>query len=966
MKLTAESRENALFLVDVSSFIFRAFYAIRQLSNRNGEPTNAVYGVASMLARLIEETNPKYLTIVYDSKEPSFRKEVYKEYKANRSAPPEDLIPQFDRIEDLILKMGLHSVRVSGVEADDLIATLTHRWTAENPKHEVVIVTGDKDLMQLVTPTVRAWDTMKNIVYGPAEVEEKFGVRPDQLRDYLALVGDSSDNIPGVPSIGPKGATDLLKEFGTLEGVIEGAKAGKVKGKKGETLTANEEIAKLSQELATLIDVKHIKVDMERMLLPFVDGVVSVGADCLALLEELDLRSLRDKWNRGNVMIPGPTPPVGATVASEAVPSDAAELAFDFTEESDAGMPSSTASVARAAVLTPGALTPVVSLRVEVDTFRSVMNETEFAALLSELETVPEFGFDLETTSLNPREAHLVGIAIAPSLDRGYYIPVGHRGSNLDQLSEAYVMEKLRPILEDPRRKKIGHNLKYDFSVLAEHGIFADGIGADTMVADYVIDPEGRHNLQTVAAKHLGYTTLTYEQVCGKGKDQVPFDLIPIDVATRYSAEDAWLSLNLWHVMRPRIQEAGLMRIFAEVDLPLVQIIGKMERAGVCIDTDWLASVRVDFAKELLIIEEKIQKFTNGPVNLNSPKQLAELLFNELKLPTQTKTKTGFSTDASVLEILAPMHEVPKQILQYREISKLMGTYVDPLPKMRDAKTGKIHAGFHQTVTATGRLSSSEPNLQNIPVRTERGQKIRKAFIPSPGNVLVSADYSQIELRILAQMSGDRELVASFQKDEDVHRRTASEIFGIPPDAVSTEQRGVAKAINFGLMYGKSVFGLAVELGISRTEAKEMITKYFERYSGVKQFLDRLISDAKEKGETATLLGRRRELRDISSRNPAVRGNAERMAMNTPIQGTAADLMKLAMIRLDEALEAGGYKTKLVIQVHDEVVLDVPMDELEAVKKVVTTAMENAFEGLVKLTVPLRVNVESGKNWAEL
>lgn len=963
MKLTAESRENSLFLVDVSSFIFRAFYAIRQLSNRNGEPTNAVYGVASMLARLMEETNPKYLTIVYDSKEPSFRKEVYKEYKANRSAPPDDLIPQFDRIEDLILKMGLHSVRVSGVEADDLIATLTHRWIAENPKHEVVIVTGDKDLMQLVTPRVRAWDTMKNIVYGPGEVEEKFGVRPDQLRDYLALVGDSSDNIPGVPSIGPKGATDLLKEFGTLEGVIDGAKAGKVKGKKGEVLAANEAVAKLSQELATLIDVKHIQVDMERMLLPFADGIVSVGADCLALLEELDLRSLRDKWNRGNLM------PAVTTV--DKIPAATVELAFDFTGETDAGLPKPS-PVSSGFSPSAGAPPPVgVSqsgkvLRVESDTFHSVMNETEFTALLKTLETVPEFGFDLETTSLNPREAHIVGIAIAPSLDRGYYIPVGHRGSNLDQLSEKYVMGKLKPILEDPRRKKVGHNLKYDFSVLAEHGIFADGIGADTMVADYVIDPEGRHNLETVAAKHLSYTTLTYEQVCGKGKDQVPFDLIPIDVATRYSAEDAWVSLNLWHVMRPLIQEAGLMRIFAEVDLPLVQVIGKMERAGVCIDTDWLASIRVDFAKDLLLIEEQIQKFTKGPINLNSPKQLAELLFNELKLPTQTKTKTGFSTDASVLEILAPMHEVPRQILQYREIAKLMGTYVDPLPKMRDAKTGKIHAGFHQTVTATGRLSSSEPNLQNIPVRTERGQKIRKAFIPSPGNLLVSADYSQIELRILAQMSGDKELVASFQKDEDVHRRTASEIFGVEPDAVTTQQRGVAKAINFGLMYGKSVFGLAAELGISRTEAKEMITKYFERYSGVKQFLDRLIIDAKEKGETATLLGRRRELRDISSRNPAVRGNAERMAMNTPIQGTAADLMKLAMIRLDDALAKGKFKAKLVIQVHDEVVLDVPPEELEAIKKVVTESMENAFEGLVKLTVPLRVNVESGKNWAEL
>lgn len=938
MKLTPEARENTLFLVDISSFIFRAFYAIRSLTSRKGEPTNAVYGVASMLAKLIEEAKPKYLSIVYDSKEPSFRKEMYTEYKANRSATPDDLIPQFDRIEDLILKMGLHSVRVSGVEADDVMSTLTHRWIAESPKHEVVIVTGDKDMMQLVTPRVCAWDTMKGIVYGPSEVEEKFGVRADQVRDYLALVGDSSDNIPGVPSIGPKGAVDLLKEFGTLEGVITAAKAGKIKGKKCETIAAHEADAILSQKLATLIDIEAVKADLHGMLVPFTDGLVRPGPEALALLEELDLRTLRDKWSGGvQASATAVGSSTGGTVprAMENPPALAARASFTVLQATD-------------------------------KTFEAVLNEKQFYALLDRLAKTDEFGFDLETTSLNPREAHIVGIAIAPSIDKGYYIPVGHRGSNIEQLPEKFVMDKLKPILEDPRQKKVGHNLKYDFSVLAEHGIMADGIGADTMVADYVIDPEGRHNLETVAGKHLGYQTVTYEQVCGKGKDQVPFDLIPIDVATRYSAEDAWVSLNLWKVLKPKIQAAGLMRVFCEVDLPLVQVIGKMERSGVSIDAPWLKVVSKDFTADLAVIDAKIQKFTQGPINLNSPKQLAELLFNELKLPTQTKTKTGFSTDASVLEILAPMHEVPRLIVQHREIAKLMGTYVEPLPTMRDAKTGRIHASFHQTVTATGRLSSSDPNLQNIPIRTERGQKIRRAFIPSPGNVLVAADYSQIELRILAHMSGDKELVASFMRDEDVHRRTASEIYGIEPDEVTTEQRGVAKAINFGLMYGKTVFGLAVELGISRTEAKEMIEKYFERYSGVKRFLDGLILEAKEKGETATLLGRRRELRDISDKNPAIRGNAERMAMNTPIQGTAADLMKLAMIRIDEELTRGKFKSKMIIQVHDEVVFDAPADEVERVKKLVVDAMENAFKGVVQIDVPLRVNVESGANWADL
>ncbi len=958
MKLTPTARENTLFLVDVSSFIFRAFFAIRSLSSRTGEPTNAVYGVAAMLGKLIEEANPKYLTIVYDSKEPSFRKEVYPEYKAHRSETPDDLIPQFDRIEDLIAKMKLHSIRKSTVEADDLIGTLTHRWTEENPNHEVMVVTGDKDLMQLVTKRVKVWDTMKGVVYGPAEVQEKFGVRADQIRDYLALVGDSSDNIPGVPSIGPKGAVDLLKEFDTLDGVVKAAKAGKIKGKKGETIAANEKDAYLSQELATLFNVDDAKVDFNAMLVPFEGGVIAVGPECLALLDELNLKSLREKWGKGQATNSGAT----TEVSADSMSSSARLAEIDFSDADAAPQAYARAAVAAAeARNTPGA-----TLVATKDTFESVLTEKQLIDVLVQLEKTDEFGFDLETTSLNPREAHLVGIAIAPTPTKGYYIPVGHRGSNIDQLPEKFVLDKLRPILMDPKRKKVGHNLKYDFSVLAEMGIIADGIGADTMVADYVLDPEGRHNLETVAGKRLAYQTMTYESVCGKGKDQVPFDLIPIDVATRYSAEDAWVALNLWKEMRPKLQAAGLMRIFAEVDLPLVQILSKMERTGISIDTDYLKKIAVEFKADIEKVDAKIQKFTKGPINLNSPKQLGELLFNELGLPTQGKTKTGFSTDASVLQTLAPLHEVPRLILQHREIAKLMGTYVEPLPTMKDPKDGKIHAGFHQTVAATGRLSSSDPNLQNIPVRSERGQKIRRAFIPTKGNVFVSADYSQIELRILAQMSGDKDLIESFQKDEDVHRRTASEIFEVKPERVTDEQRSAAKAINFGLMYGKSAFGLAEELGISRTEAKNMITKYFERYSGVKNFLDGLIVGAKERGESTTLLGRRRELRDINAKNPAMRSQAERMAMNTPIQGTAADMMKLAMIRIDDELTKGNFAAKLVLQVHDEFVLDTPVSEVEKVKALVVHAMEHAFDGILKLDIPLKVNVATGATWADL
>lgn len=944
MQLTPKERENTLFLVDVSSFIFRAFFAIRPLTSRKGEPTNAVYGVGTMLARLIEEAKPEFLTIVYDSKEPSFRKEVYSEYKANRSAPPDDLIPQFDRIEELVAKMKLHSLRVSGVEADDLIGTMTHRWLEEDKKHQVVLVTGDKDLMQLVNGRVRVWDTMKNVVYGSNEVEEKFGVRPDQVRDYLALVGDSSDNIPGVPSIGPKGAVDLLKEFDTLEGVLKAAKAGKIKGKKGETIAANEKDALLSQQLATLHDEKKVKVDLHKMKSPFEDGKVRVDAECLDLLRDLDLNSLVTKWSGAG----GDSAPTAPSSGNKAPSEKALSRAMDFTS---AGTSSSHVNE------------PLVA---KDDTFITVDTEEKMIALLKKLEKAAEFGFDLETTSLNPREAELVGIALAPDLKHGYYIPVGHRGANLTQLPEEWVMKQLKPFIEDPKYKKIGQNLKYDFSVLYAKGFKPDGIGADTMVADYVLEPEGRHNLDTLSLKHLDYKVKTYEEVCGKGKDQITFDIVPIAEATRYSAEDAWVAMHLWQRMKKKLADQGLMRVFAEVDLPLVQVLARMEMAGVTIDVDWLKKLHKEFSAEILEIDEKIQKYTQGPINLNSPKQLAVLLFDQLKLPPQGKTKTGYSTDASVLEALAPLHDVPKLILQHREIAKLMGTYVDSLPQQKDPKTGKIHAGFHQTVAATGRLSSSDPNLQNIPVRTKRGQMIRRAFTASKGNVLVSADYSQIELRILAQMSGDPDLLQSFRTGEDVHRRTASEIYGVKPEKVTDEQRGIAKAINFGLMYGKTAFGLAQELGISRSEAKEMIDKYFIRYRGVKEFLDRLIEDAKEKGMTQTLLGRKRDLKEINSKNPMMRQMQERMAMNTPIQGTAADLMKLAMIRLDEALTKAGLEAKLIIQVHDEVVIDCPKKELEQVKKIVVEAMENAFDGVVKLDVPLKANVAVGDNWMDL
>ncbi len=914
-KTTLPDSSHALYLIDVSSFIFRAFFAIRSLKSQTGEPTNAVYGVATMLARISDEAKPRYLSVVYDSPEPSFREAIYSEYKAHRSEPPDDLKPQFGRIEEMIRCFEIQTYRQSGVEADDLIATLTQRWCEASPKNQVVIVSGDKDLMQLVNDRVCVWDTMSNQVYGVPEVVEKFSITPTQLRDYLALVGDSSDNIPGVAGIGPKGASELLREYESLEGVLEAAQSGKIPGKKGESLKSGRMDALLSADLATLRSDLPVVMDEESLLYRF-----HVTEACEKLFKELSFHALSSKWK------------VTRGLASHPVQGQS-----DAPQE-------------------------VVSREETSHRFRTINTEHDFEALLENLKNSTEFGFDLETTSLNPREAQIVGVAVCYDPEFGCYIPLGHQDTSMPQLSRARVFESLKPIIENEKIKKIGQNLKFDWSILRANGFNPQGIGADTMVAAYLLDPEGRHNLKGLAEHYLGYEVQTYEQVCGKGKEQITFDQVKIADATRYSAEDAWVAMKLWRQLQGLLEAEGLTRVFEQVDLPLVQILSKMELQGVAIDVPYLHELSQEFDQDLRRIEERVQVFAARPINLNSPKQIATLLFEDLKLPTQSKTKTGFSTDASVLEALSPLHEVPRLLLEYREIAKLKGTYVDPLPELRDPKTHKIHASFHQTVTATGRLSSSDPNLQNIPIRSERGMRIRRAFLPSEGNLLVSADYSQVELRLLAHMSGDPELVSSFKKGEDVHRRTAGEIFGIAPDLVSDEQRSIAKAINFGLMYGKTVFGLSQELKISRKDAKEMIERYFERYRGVKEFLDAQIAGAREKGFVTSCLGRKRKLPDIHSKNAMIRANAERMAMNTPIQATAADLMKLAMIELDRRLESEGYRSRLTIQVHDEVVLDCPLSEVEAVKQLVTEVMENAMS----LSVPLRVNTSSGANWMVL
>lgn len=888
--------KDEIYLIDGSAYIYRAYHAIAPLTNSKGVATNAVLGFVKMVQKLINENCPKYLAIAFDSKGPVFRHDLYKEYKANRPPMPDDLREQLPFIKKFVAASNILMLEQTGVEADDIIASIAEKYSEIG--HKVVIVSGDKDLLQLVNDNVTMFDPMKNKVMDSVEVEKKYGVRPNQLLDFFALVGDSADNVPGVPGVGPKTAGKLIASHGSLDGLYEEVESLK-KSKMKEKIIDNREQAYLSKQL----------IDLKR-----------------------------------DVDIPG-----AAKEFSIQVPDDnlLAELYTELEFSS----------------LLKGIDT---SKKIETENFRVVTTKDGLAQVVSQLESAKLVVIDTETTSLEARKAKLVGLSLCTSLQAAYYIPVGHvdkQGVTVaGQLDKAYVIAELSPYLQSEELLKVGHNLKYDYTVLKEDsGLELKGPLGDTLIAAYLTESGGRSLKLDDLCQERGLKLTPFTEVVDGDKREESFAYVAIDKAVDYSCEDVYGTLVLWQEFAEKLESLGVASLFWDVEMKVLTILAQMEITGICIDLEVLGSLSVEFKEKLSLLEKEIYEHAGHEFNINSTRQLGTVLFEEQGLPHGRKTKTGFSTDVKVLEKLAPKHELPNLVLQYRTLAKLLSTYVDKLSLLQDPVTGRIHTSFNQAVTATGRLSSSDPNLQNIPIRTEEGSRIRGAFVPEKGQVFLSADYSQIDLRVLAHYSQDEALITAFRSGGDVHARTAAEIFSVSSMLVTSEMRRVAKSINFGIVYGMSSFGLANQLQISRKDAQRFIDKYFGLYSGVQRFMDDIVMTAREDGFVTTLLGRRRTVADIHAKNRNQREFAERMAINTPIQGTAADIIKLAMIHCDDAIKENGLHAKMLLQIHDELVFELPKDELEQTQKIIKKAMEGAFE----LDVPLVVNFEVGDSLAK-
>ncbi|ONN67115.1 DNA polymerase I [Herbaspirillum sp. VT-16-41] len=917
--------QKTLLLVDGSSYLYRAFHALPDMRNAEGAPTGALYGIINMLRRLRNDYPASYVACVFDAKGKTFRDDLYPDYKATRKSMPEDLALQIEPIHAAVRALGWPILMVEGIEADDVIGTLSVQATAAGLV--TIISTGDKDMAQLVDEHVTLVNTMSNEVLDIAGVTAKFGVPPNRIVDYLSLIGDTVDNVPGVEKCGPKTAVKWLTAYDSLDGVM--ANADKISGVVGENLRRALDWLPQGRVLVTVktdCDLSaHMKSILESLTMQPQDKEVLKD-----LFTRYNFRTwLRELADGGDAAV-GKSPVVGAVAAA------ALEV------PAQGGLFAPATPVEYETVLTDA----------QLDQWIAAINAAELTAV------------DTETTSLEAMQAELVGISLCWEPGRAAYIPVGHNYQDAPpQLSREHVLEKLKPWLEDASKPKLGQHLKYDSHIFANYGIRLAGVKHDTLLESYVFESHRPHDMDSLAARHLERKTITYAEVCGKGASQIGFNEVAIERATEYAAEDAEVTLALHRAMWPQIEHDDKLRfIYEKIEVPTSVVLQKIERNGVLIDSERLGQQSHDLGRRMLEIEQQAYDLAGQPFNLNSPKQLGEILFGKLELPVVKKTASGApSTDEEVLQKLAEDYPLPKVLLDYRGLSKLKSTYTDKLPKMINPVTGRVHTNYAQAVAVTGRLASNEPNLQNIPIRTAEGRRIREAFVAPEGSVIVSADYSQIELRIMAHISEDENMLKAFANNEDIHKATAAEIFGIAPEQVESEQRRYAKVINFGLIYGMSAFGLAGNLGIERSAAQMYIDKYFMRFSGVKRYMDETRLQAKARGYVETVFGRRLWLPEINSPNGPRRQGAERAAINAPMQGTAADLIKLAMIAVQDWLEKTGMQTRMIMQVHDELVLEVPQQELAVVREKLPELMKNVAE----LKVPLLAEVGIGKNWDE-
>ncbi len=886
-----------IFLIDGSAFLYRAFHAIRSLNTSKGHPTNATFGFTRILMKLIKENNPEYAVVFFDVRGLTFRHEMYDQYKANRPPMPKELSVQIPDIKKIIAAFNIPVVEKVGFEADDLVGTYSKM--AQKKNFEVVMVTGDKDFIQLITDTCILWDPMKDTIQNRKKIKVEMGIEPEQFIDVLGLAGDSADNIPGVKGVGPKTAIKLIREFGSIKNIYEDLDTLQSKKKLYENLSASKDTVFLSRDLASIDTTVAVKKDIEEFKLK------AFNRDkAFKLFQEFEFRSLVTEFARN-------AEKVEKIYKLIATPRDLEKLA-------------------------------------------SVLKSKEI------------FAIDTETTSKNPMEADLVGISFSFRENQGHYIPVSHISDTREEIEHPDKKEILRifkPLLEDPDIKKVGQNIKYDYIVLSRFGIHMQGVVFDTMIASYLLNPSVRgHSLDQIAMDIFGYKTISYEEVVGKGKSQINFSQVPVAKAVDYACEDADITFMAYQHFKKEIQNNNLSELMEKIEVPLITVLGNMELQGIRVDKKVLKDLSSTFARELKALENEIYVLAGEPFNIQSSQQLGEILFEKLQLKVVKKTKKtkGYSTDVHVLTTLAKEHKLPKKLLRYRTLGKLKSTYVDSLQKLVNKETGRIHTSFNQTITVTGRLSSSNPNLQNIPIRKSEGKKIRKAFIPEHGHILISADYSQIELRILAHCADDKILIQSFNNDEDIHHRTALEVFEVMPQFVTDDLRSQAKAINFGIVYGMSAFRLSNELNISRKMADTYIKNYFKRYAGVKRFIDNTIKETKKSGEVFTIFGRKRRLDDINSSNFSIRNFAQRAAVNTPIQGSAADLIKLAMIKMEAALKKKQLNSKMLLSVHDEIIFETPLEE----KAVLMDLAKNVMENVHPLKVPLKVNFGTGDNWA--